>query len=118
MRPRTPGAIVSREERNLSPLVSPWEGDDSLLAMSSVPGTRPDGSPYLTRDLAAILQSAGFYAHLEKLQPREDEVVSLRDSPQGPSPTGVHSLVHSSPTRNRADLCNQENVVEMPVGFL
>lgn len=73
MRPRTPGAIVSREERNLSPLVSPWEGDDSLLAMSSVPGTRPDGSPYLARDLAAILQSAGFYAHLEKLQPREDE---------------------------------------------
>lgn len=111
MRPRTPGAIVSREECNLSPLVSPWEGDDSLLGMSSVRGTRPDGSPYL----AAILQSASFYAHLEELKPREDMVVSLHDSP---FPTGAHSLVHFSPTRNRADLCNQENVVEMPVGIL
>lgn len=37
--------------------------------------------------------------------------------PQGPSPPGVCSLVCSS-TRNRADLWNQEDGVEMTAGFL
>ena len=69
-------------------------GDGNSWEISSRLGTMLDGFAYITRELAAILQRAGFYAHLEKLKPREDVVVSLHDSPQCPSLPGVPLLPH------------------------